>query len=156
MLDTKLSIKQNEDVEMIDTSIKKAEESNYVTIEGIFIKQDFDHLILDEDEISQYTTLTKSTLKQTLFIPFKYDVQILNFYLHSYFADIKVLYSNPSTHQLNPSSKYDLCFLIDDLSLFYFQRAEMLQLEWVTSPKTDLIADSLSLLILQVNEKPSP
>lgn len=32
----------------------------------------------------------------------------------------------------------------------------MLQLEWVTSPKTDLIADSLSLLVLQVNEKPSP
>lgn len=75
---------------MIDTTIRKEEESNYVTIEGIFIKQDFDHLILDEDEISQYTTLTKSTLKQTLFIPFKYDIQVLNFYLHSYFADIKV------------------------------------------------------------------
>ena len=78
------------DVEMIDTTLRKEEESNYVTIEGIFIKQDFDHLILDEDEISQYTTLTKSTLKQTLFIPFKYDIQVLNFYLHSYFADIKV------------------------------------------------------------------
>lgn len=75
---------------MIDTTVRKEEESNYVTIEGIFIKQDFDHLILDEDEISQYTTLTKSTLKQTLFIPFKYDIQVLNFYLHSYFADIKV------------------------------------------------------------------
>jgi hypothetical protein len=29
-------------------------------------------------------------MKQTLFIPFKYDVQVLNFYLHSYFADVKV------------------------------------------------------------------
>ena len=85
-----MALKGSGDVEMIDTTIRKEEESNYVTIEGIFIKQDFDHLILDEDEISQYTTLTKSTLKQTLFIPFKYDIQVLNFYLHSYFADIKV------------------------------------------------------------------
>ena len=73
---------------MIDRSITKAEESNYVTIDGIFIKQDFDHLIMDEEEINQYTTLTKSTLKQTLYIPFKYDIQVLNFYLHSYFADV--------------------------------------------------------------------
>lgn len=32
----------------------------------------------------------------------------------------------------------------------------MLQLEWLTSPKNDLVADSLSLLILQINEKPTP
>lgn len=32
----------------------------------------------------------------------------------------------------------------------------MLQIEWITSPKNDLIADSLSLLILQINEKPTP
>ena len=48
---------------MIDTS-------NYITIDGIFIKQDFDHIVLDETEVEKYTTLTKSTLKQTLFIPF--------------------------------------------------------------------------------------
>lgn len=61
---------------MIDTSAQNGDAaiSNYVTIDGIFIKQDFDHLILDEEEIDKYTTLTKSTLKQTLFIPFKYDI----------------------------------------------------------------------------------
>ena len=32
----------------------------------------------------------------------------------------------------------------------------MLQLEWLTSPKNDLIADSLALLVLQVEEKPTP
>jgi len=56
---------------MIDTSQHKPiDVSNYVTIDGIFVKQDFDHLIIDEEEISKYTTLTKSTLKQTLYIPF--------------------------------------------------------------------------------------
>ena len=65
---------------MVDTSTKPAKQdkkedlSNYVTIDGIFIKQDFEHLIMDESEIDNYTSLTKSTLKQTLFIPFKYDI----------------------------------------------------------------------------------
>lgn len=41
---------------MIDTS-------NYITIDGIFIKQDFDHIILDEQEVDKYTALTKATMK---------------------------------------------------------------------------------------------
>ena len=30
---------------------------NYVTVDGILIKQDFDHLILDASEIDKYTPL---------------------------------------------------------------------------------------------------
>lgn len=66
--------------------------SNYVTVDGIFIKQDFDHLIVGEDEVDEYTQLTKSTMLQTLYVPFPYDIQVLNFYLHSYFADVKLSY----------------------------------------------------------------
>lgn len=62
-------------------------------MDGIFIKQDFDHLIVSEDELEQYTSLTKSTMRQTLYVPFPYDVQILNFYLHSYFAEVKVIFN---------------------------------------------------------------
>jgi hypothetical protein len=39
---------------MIDTTVEKKPEedlSNYVTVDGIFIKQDFDHLIVSEDEL---------------------------------------------------------------------------------------------------------
>jgi hypothetical protein len=41
---------------MVDTS-------NYITVDGIFIKQDFDHFILDDAEVDKYTTLTRSTMK---------------------------------------------------------------------------------------------
>ena len=98
---------------MVDTSSKPVDVSNYVTIDGIFVKQDFDHLIIEEDEVSKYTTLTKSTLKQTLYIPFKYDIQVLNFYLNSYFADIKVEYIQG----------HDIKFTVDDISLTYYQKA---------------------------------
>jgi hypothetical protein len=36
---------------------------------------------MEENEVEKYTTLAKSTMRQTLYIPFKYDIQILNFYL---------------------------------------------------------------------------
>ena len=115
--------------------------SNYVTVDGIFIKQDFDHLIVGEDEVDDYTELTKSTMKQTLYVPFPYDIQILNFYLHSYFADVKLNIGSPN-------DKHELHFQVEEVNLFYFEKAQMLQLEWLTSPKNDLVADSLSLLIL--------
>ncbi len=53
---------------------KESELSNYVTVDGIFIKQDFDHLIVGEDEVDEYTELTKATMKQTLYVPFPYDI----------------------------------------------------------------------------------
>lgn len=45
---------------------------------------------------------------------------------------------------------------MESIEVAYFEKAQMLQIEWVTSPKNDLVADSLSLLILQINEKPTP
>ena len=58
-----------------DTQMKTDEQDkNYCKIEGIFIKQDFDHFILEENEVDQYTSLQKFTMKQTLYLPYKYDI----------------------------------------------------------------------------------
>ena len=41
-----------------DSEMKEDEDlSNYVTVDGILIKQDFDHLILEENEVDKYTSL---------------------------------------------------------------------------------------------------
>ncbi len=98
--------------------IEKQSLSNYVTIDGIFIKQDFDHLIVSEDEVDEYTQLTKATMKQTLFVPFPYDVQVLNFYLHSYFADVKIEYGNKLA-----GDKHSIKFQIEAIELKYFEKA---------------------------------
>jgi hypothetical protein len=34
-----------------------------MVIDGVFIKQDFDHFILEESEVEKYTVLSKSTMK---------------------------------------------------------------------------------------------
>ncbi len=82
-------------------------------------------------------------MRQTLYVPFPYDIQILNFYLHSYFADVKLSYGGKSQEE-----KYSIKFKIEDVDLKYFEKAQMLQIEWLTSPKNDLVADSLGILIL--------
>ena len=52
--------------------------SNYAEVEvsGIFIKHDFDHIILNEEEVEKYTNgkLTHSMMKQTLFVDYEYDI----------------------------------------------------------------------------------
>ena len=73
--------------------------SNYINVDGIFVKQGFDHFVLDDMEIEKYTSLTKSTLKQTMFIPFKYDIQIMNYYLFSFYADVQVKCYNPKAKE---------------------------------------------------------
>ena len=48
---------------MIDESKGNAGDlDNYVTVDGILIKQDFDHLILDASEIDKYTPLKSATM----------------------------------------------------------------------------------------------
>ena len=34
-------------------------------------------------------------MRQTMYIPFKYDIQVLNYYLNSYFAEVQVEFNKP-------------------------------------------------------------
>ena len=93
------AIQAQADVQMIQTEESKQEEndndklmqdddelSNYVTVDGIIIKQDFDHLIMEENEVDKYTPLQSATMSQTLYVPFEHDIQVLGYFLHSYYA----------------------------------------------------------------------
>ena len=53
MIERPLAIEDHlgEDVVMTEQQVKEEDLSNYVTVDGIFIKQDFDHLIVSEDEL---------------------------------------------------------------------------------------------------------
>ena len=83
------------------------------------IKHDFDHIILEESEIEKYTSgvVSLSTLKQTLFLPFEYDVQILLYFLHSHFPDVSTQLGQDEIEAATESgktTKYDLKILIGD------------------------------------------
>ena len=51
------------------------------------------------------------------------------------------------------NAKYDIKFLIEgQIEVLFYSKRELLQVQWVTSPKNDLTADSVCLLILQIKE----
>jgi hypothetical protein len=60
--------------------------NDYVTVDGVLIKQDFDHLIMDPSEVENYTSLQATTMQQTLWVPYSHDIQVLTYFLHSYYA----------------------------------------------------------------------
>jgi len=59
---------------------------NFVQVDGVIIKQDFDHLIMDSEEVDQYTSLQSFQMRQTLYVPYPYDIQVLGYFLMAYFA----------------------------------------------------------------------
>jgi hypothetical protein len=63
-------------------------------------------------------------MRQSLFIPFKYDVQVLNFYLHSYFADVRVTFNQgkgmPNGASGTNTPKFDIKFVVEDIEIYYF------------------------------------
>ncbi len=69
--------------------------------------------------------------------------------LNNFFSQVDII--NPDISQ-----KFTIKFMVEQISLTYFQSAHMIEVEWTTSPKNDLIADSVALMILQINENPSP
>jgi len=142
-----------EDVEMIEHTVPEDEDhSEFVTVDGVMIKQDFDRFILDDSEVDKYTPLQCASMEQTLYVKYSYDPQVLTYFLYSYYPDVKVEISTAQTEE-----RYDLRFVIESaIQMDYYRKAETLKVRWETSPKNDLIADSLCLLVLQIKEKPTP
>lgn len=166
-----------------DAHMEHADEhANFVevAVDGVFIKHDFDHIILAEDEVEKYTNgdMTLSTLKQTLFVPFEYDIQVLLYFLHAHFPSVETdlgVDEISATHleqfrkQLGESAwperpKYDLKITVKSalaaqdkgVVLKYFYAAQKIKVSWLTTPRNDMVADSICLLILEIKERPSP
>jgi hypothetical protein len=100
------------DVEMVEA---KDEDDNFVTVDGVLIKQDFDRFILDESEVDKYTPLQCTSMEQTLYVKYSYDIQVLTYFLYSYYADVQVAFPT------NKEDKFDLKFVIDgSISVSYF------------------------------------
>ena len=73
--------------------------SNYVTVDGVIIKQDFDHLIMAENEVDKYTPLQSATMEHTLYVPYQHDIQVLGYFLHSYYAQVDVEFPSVTQEQ---------------------------------------------------------
>ena len=151
-----------------------------VAVDGVFIKHDFDHIILADDEVEKYTNgdMTLSMLKQTVFVPFEFDIQVLLYFLHAHFPSVETEMGQDEISatqreqfgkQLGEGTlfnqpKYDLKITVQSapeaqdkgVVLKYFYSAQRIKVSWLTTPRNDMVADSVCLLILEIKERPSP
>jgi hypothetical protein len=77
-------------------------------------------------------------------VKYSFDIQVLTYFLYSYYADVRVEFPKPGAED-----RFEMKFVVENaISISYYPKSEMLKVHWVTSPKNDLIADSLCLMVL--------
>ena len=112
------------------------EVDNYVEFNGIISLPD--NLILEESDLEKYTQLKMNKFKQLLSITFNQCKNLLLYVLSDYF---------------NFSHKEDNIFLIDNIKVIL--NNENVVLDWYTNPTNDAIADSIALLVYQIQNFPN-
>jgi hypothetical protein len=65
------------------------EDENFVTVEGVLVKQDFEQLVMDESEVNKYTGLKCVSMQQSLYIPFTFNIEVLAYFLANYYSDVR-------------------------------------------------------------------
>lgn len=64
------------------------EDDNFIQVEGVLVKHDFEQLVMNESEVSEYTGLKCVHMQQSLLVPFAYNIEVLAYFLASYFPDV--------------------------------------------------------------------
>lgn len=127
----------------ISTNIGKSDDiimdddDNFIEFNGIISLPD--NLILEESDLERYTQLKMNKFKQMLSIVYTQCKNLLLYVLSDYFS--------------NFIHKEDNIFLIENIKVIV--NNENVVLEWYTNPTNDAIADSIALLIYQMQNYPN-
>ncbi|CAI2386537.1 unnamed protein product [Moneuplotes crassus] len=139
--ETKLEIEQEE-------AIIKEYDDNMVSIEGLFVESQFDNMIINETEIQDFASLSRHKVSQQLVMPFEYDPGFFIKAAEDLFDKVQVVSGN--TEDL----VNDINLKIEDIDLVYRKRSASFELKWDSSAKSDLLADAIALLIIQLANNP--
>lgn len=124
--------------------VMKEFDDNFVTVEGLFVQSNMGNLIIDETEIGDFTSLTKSNLIHKQFIPFNYDPDFFIKAAQDLFDNVEIL----NTSEDIPGG--DMSLKIEGVEIQYKKDPKLLECSWVASPKLDLITDAIGLLAIQL------
>ena len=122
--------------------------------------------MVDENEIEKFTAggLAVSHLKQSLLVPYAYDIQVLLYFLYAHFAAVNVTAGQDEVEATltGRTTKYDLRIQVGQTKqdkgvvLKYFYSAAVIKVGWLASPANDSLADSICLLLLEIKDRATP
>ncbi|XP_020034300.2 cleavage and polyadenylation specificity factor subunit 3 isoform X1 [Castor canadensis] len=119
---------------------KKPEQGQRVS--GILVKRNFNYHILSPCDLSNYTDLAMSTVKQTQAIPYTGPFNLLYYQLQKLTGDVEEL-----EIQEKPALK-----VFKNITVI--QEPGMVVLEWLANPSNDMYADTVTTVILEVQSNP--
>uniref|UniRef100_UPI003AAE8E94 cleavage and polyadenylation specificity factor subunit 3 isoform X2 n=1 Tax=Centroberyx gerrardi TaxID=166262 RepID=UPI003AAE8E94 len=111
-------------------------------VSGILVKKNFNYHILTPSDLSTYTELAMSTVKQTQAIPFTGPYSLLCCSLLSVSGDVE---------ELDGTEKNTLK-IFKNITLIH--EVGMVLLEWIANPLNDMYADAVTTVVLEVQSNP--
>ncbi|XP_033873167.1 cleavage and polyadenylation specificity factor subunit 3 isoform X1 [Acipenser ruthenus] len=119
---------------------KKSEQGQRVS--GILVKRNFNYHIVTPSDLSNYTELSMSTVKQTQAIPFTGPFTLLESQLRNIAGNIEEIENHD-----RPALK-----VFKNITLV--QEPGMVVLEWIANPLNDMYADAVTTVVLEVQSNP--
>uniref|UniRef100_A0A7N8X211 Cleavage and polyadenylation specific factor 3 n=1 Tax=Mastacembelus armatus TaxID=205130 RepID=A0A7N8X211_9TELE len=111
-------------------------------VSGILVKKNFNYHILNPSDLSTYTELAMSTVKQTQAIPFTGPYSLLVCHLRNLTGDVE---------ELDGTEKNTLK-IFKNITLIH--EVGMVLLEWIANPLNDMYADAVTTVVLEVQSNP--
>ncbi|XP_036437785.1 cleavage and polyadenylation specificity factor subunit 3 isoform X2 [Colossoma macropomum] len=111
-------------------------------VSGILVKRNFSYHILTPSDLSNYTDLAMSTVKQTQAIPFTGPFPLL----HN-----QLCYLAGNVEEVEAAEKTTLR-IFNSITLVH--DGNMVLLEWVSNPLNDMYADAVTTVVLEVQSNP--
>uniref|UniRef100_A0A3B4AQ14 Uncharacterized protein n=1 Tax=Periophthalmus magnuspinnatus TaxID=409849 RepID=A0A3B4AQ14_9GOBI len=111
-------------------------------VAGILVKKNFNYHILNPCDLSTYTELTVSTVKQSQAIPFTGPYSLLVCHLRNLTGDVE---------ELEGTEKNTLKIF---KSITLVHEVGMVLLEWIANPLNDMYADVVTTVVLEVQSNP--
>ncbi|KAK7904335.1 hypothetical protein WMY93_016942 [Mugilogobius chulae] len=111
-------------------------------VAGILVKKNFNYHILNPCDLSTYTELTVSTVKQSQAIPFTGPYSLLVCHLRNITGDVE---------ELEGTEKNTLKIF---KSITLVHEVGMVLLEWIANPLNDMYADAVTTVVLEVQSNP--
>ncbi|XP_041668739.1 cleavage and polyadenylation specificity factor subunit 3 isoform X2 [Cheilinus undulatus] len=111
-------------------------------VSGILVKKNFNYHILNPSDLSTYTELAMSTVKQSQAIPFTGPYSLLVCHLRNLTGDVE---------ELDGTEKNTLR-IFKNITLIH--EVGMVMLEWIANPLNDMYADAVTTVVLEVQSNP--
>eukprot|EP00299_Pterocystis_sp_00344_P018038 c9019_g1_i2.p1 GENE.c9019_g1_i2~~c9019_g1_i2.p1 ORF type:complete len:590 (+),score=123.04 c9019_g1_i2:386-2155(+) len=131
---------------------EKLKDGDVVT--GMLISKDFDHSVISADDLMKFTDLTTHTITQRQLLPFRNTFGLLVHLIEQVYENRKVYRERLTivVHGLVTLTviKHDSLNKQE-----YRASGDVLSIEWNSEPVSDMIADSLLTLILQMESNPA-